>query len=119
MKTLLIAVAALSMLGCTNAGRIINGDLTAYDDNTKYRVDEAEGGFKLSVVYEKYQFVKDRDEMADEGMAKLNRIAAEIAAKSGKQIKPLDKDFVKIGTGRQGLSGTTSWAGIARVEFKD
>ncbi len=119
MKTLLIAVATLSLLGCTNAGRIVSGDLTDYDDSTKYRVDEAEGGFKLSVVYEKYQFVKDRDEMSEEGMEKLRRIASEIAAKSGKQIKPLDKDFVKIGTGRHGLSGTTSWAGIARVEFKD
>lgn len=113
------AALLLLMVGCTSAGRFISGDLTPYDENTKYRVDPADGGFKLSVLYEKYQFVKNRDEMADEGMERLRRIASELAEKDGKKIKPLDKDFIKIGTGRQGLSGTTSWAGIARVEYRD
>lgn len=116
------AIAAcllLSLASCTSAQRFIKGDLVPYDENTKYRIDEMEEGFKLSVLYEKYQFAKDRDSVADDGFERLQSIAMEIACERGKKIKQLDRDFIKIGTGRDWLKGVTSWAGIAKVEYRD
>lgn len=107
------------IIGCTSAGRFIHGELTDYDEHTKYRVDDIEGGFKLSVLYEQYQFVKDRDEVAENAMQVFRKIAIEQAKERGHTIKPIDPDFMKIGTGRSGLGGTTSWSGIAKIEYKD
>lgn len=119
MRLTITILAVLSVMGCTSAGRFISADLTRYDDSTKYRVDDLDGGFKLSVLYEQHQFVKDRDEVASNAMEKFRKIAAEMASQRGHTIKPIDPDFIKTGTGRSGLSGTTSWSGIAKIEFKD
>lgn len=121
MKGLWRVCMLLSVLaaGCAGVVDYSRGNLVRYDENTRYHVRQFPNGMQVSVRTDVYQFIPIPSSVAEQGMSSLRFIAKEEAAKLGKSIRPIADEDVKFSSGRDILTGTTSWSGTVIVAFQE
>ena len=112
-----VLVLALLAGACTSTLPFTNTPLKPYDSNTKFAIDDFDGGFQITVDYTKYMFISEMDAMNEVGVSKLIHIAEKEALKIGKKIEPIDATKIVKSLGRNGLTGVTSWSGTAKVMY--
>jgi hypothetical protein len=115
----IVVLVSLLAAGCAGVVDYSRGNLQRYDDNTRYHVRHFPNGMQVSVRTDVYQFIPIPSSVTEQGMSSLRFIAREQAAKLGKSIKPISDEEVKFSSGRDILTGTTSWSGTAIVKFQD
>ena len=115
----IIALISLLAAGCAGVVDYSRGNLVRYDENTRYHIKQLPSGMQVSVRTDVYQFIPIPSSVTEQGMSSLRFIAREQAAKLGKSIKPILDEDVKFSSGRDILTGTTSWSGTAIVMFQD
>jgi hypothetical protein len=117
-----IALVLLLLLaggsGCATPMKYGDKPLEVYDRDTRYRIDEKEGGFMVTVFYSRYQFIPESTAVATACKSSLTAIAHEFADSRRKKIKPVDEQRIRISMGRNGFTGITSCSATVPVEFK-
>jgi S1-C subfamily serine protease len=113
-----IAVALVLCTGCTTPADIAGQPLLAYNKHTSYRIDDVENGFRLTVVYSRYQFVPDSSVVANAGWTTMLTIARETATARGRELQPPGGARLRSAIDRNGLSGMTSWLATGEFEYR-
>ena len=118
MKSLLIILPLIFLVGCATHVSHTNIPLSTYDKDTEYGTEEHEDGFAITVYYSRYQFIPESEAVATACKSQLTAIAWEHSDKIGKEIKPVNDQRIRISMGRNGLSGITSCQATAIVKWK-
>jgi hypothetical protein len=105
----LITIASITLLtGCATPVGHSNIPLSTYDKDTEYGIEPREDGFGITIYYSRYQFIPESNAVATACKSQLTSIAWEHAEKSGKKIKPMNEQRIKVSMGRNGITGITS-----------
>lgn len=105
--------------GCTTPVSHTASQMTAYDKDTEFVIDERPDGFTLTISYSRYQFIPESNSLSVACKSALTALAWEIAEKKGKKIRPLNEQRIRLSLGRNGLTGITSCQANAIVEWTD
>lgn len=114
---ILIGITAF-LASCATPVGYTEKELSRYDKNTTYRVDDRPDGFTLTMYYSRYQFIPESDAVLASAKSNLTSICYDVADSKGKEIKPINEQRIKMSMGRNGLSGITSWTGIVKAFYK-
>lgn len=107
----------VSLMSCATPTLYTDKPLQAYDQDTKYNVDEKDNGFVVNVYYSRYQFLPESNVIAAACKSIITNIAYEIAEVKGKKIKDINDNKIKISMGRNEITGITSCSISVRVEY--
>lgn len=115
-----ILLLTLSFLfsGCATPVSHVNLPMSTYDKDTEYSISPRENGFSITIYYSRYQFIPESDVVATACKSQLTAIAWENADATGKKIKPINEQRIRISMGRNGLSGITSCQANAIIEWQ-
>lgn len=116
MPRIIAALHPLLVAGCA-ADRYTNKEMTKYDENTEYRVEEQEDGFTLYFWYERFIAFGSQKQTAELGKAKLLNIAYELADERRKEIKTVNEQRIKSNTGKT-FWDISSWSAMVKVFWK-
>ena len=108
----------LLLASCATPVGYTEKELSRYDKNTTYRVDERDDGFTITTYYSRYQFIPESDAVLIAAKSNLTSICYDVADSKGIEIKPINEQRIKMSMGRNGLSGITSWTGIVKAFYK-
>lgn len=112
-----ISVAAL-LAACTTP-MPQGGPKADVDRDTGVSVQERPDGFVVSVAYSRYQFIPETQAVMAACRSQLLATAHDVAERKGRAIQPIDEQRIRISTGRNGLTGTTSCEASVPVMWKN
>ena len=119
MKKITVIFAVIAMLvGCTAPAKFTSQETLHYDKDTRYVIEDVSDGFILSVNYSRYQFIPESESVARACKSQLTSIAWERSDQTGRKIKPVNEQRIKISMGRNGLTGITSCHAQVKVEWE-
>ena len=107
------------LAACTTPVSHTASQMTTYDKDTEYVIDERLDGFALTITYSRYQFIPESGSLTSACKSVLTALAWEISEKKGRKIRPLNEQRVRLSLGRNGLTGITSCQANAIVEWAD
>jgi hypothetical protein len=115
-----ISIIALTffLVSCATPVGYTEEELSRYDKNTTYRIDERDDGFTITMYYSRYQFIPESDAVSVAAKSNLTSICYEVADSKGVKIKPINEQRIKMSMGRNGFSGITSWTGAVKAFYK-
>ena len=101
MKKLSAVLVLVAMLaGCSKRETIPPQEVLRYDNETKFAVEEVSDGFTLTVDYTVVQtFPMFSASFVRECKSKLTSIAQELSDKTGRKIKPINEESIKVSGG--------------------
>jgi hypothetical protein len=88
-----------------------------YDKFTEYKVDSADGGFTITVIYSQYQYSPDLAAIATACKSALTALAYDIAEKQGKKLEPINEQRIRLATERNLTNGVTSCVATTPAQF--
>jgi len=115
---LILISITVFLASCATPVGYTEKELSRYDKNTTYRVDERTNGFTVTMYYSRYQFIPESDAVLAAAKSNLTSICYDVADSKGKEIKPINEQRIKMSMGRNGLSGITSWTGTVKAFYK-
>jgi PBP1b-binding outer membrane lipoprotein LpoB len=113
-----IIALTVFLVSCATPVGYTEKELSRYDKNTTYRVDERADGFTVTMYYSRYQFIPESDAVLASAKSNLTAICYDVADSKGKEIKQINEQRIKMSMGRNGLSGITSWTGSVKAFYK-
>jgi hypothetical protein len=113
-----ILALVVGLMGCTTPAQFTHQGMLPYDNHTGYVVENTDDGFLLTVNYSRYQFWPESSAAAVACRSRLTSIAWELADKTGKKIKPINEQRIRISMGRNEWTGITSCQAQAKVEWE-
>ena len=117
LPPVLLAGLVLLSAGCTHPSQYTEEGVTRFDDRTTYRITNTDKGFRVLVNYEEYQFVPSRWRVHSVCRARLVSLAEQHARKAKRYILPIDERLIRVDSGRNIVSGTTSCTATYDVEW--
>lgn len=108
---------ALMLGGCATPATYTSAPMKAYDKDTSYSVEEAPGGFVVTVEYSRYQFIPESGAVQTSCRQQLTSIAHEEAKRRGRALAPVNEQQMKISMGRNGFTGITSCSASVPAVF--
>ncbi|WP_428897454.1 hypothetical protein [Parelusimicrobium proximum] len=106
-------------MACATTGSNTDTPLTKYDKNTTYFITDRDTGFGVTVYHSKYQFVPKSNAVAASCKSSLMAIAWQYADDKGKEIEPIEDQWIRVSMDRNGLTGITSCQANAIAKWKD
>ena len=105
--------------GCATPVAYTTQPMTRLDQHAEYAVEDFDGGFTLTILYQRYQFIPESDAVDNAASSQLLSLAHDIADRRGKALKPINEQRVKKSMGRNGLTGITSWTGTVKAFYSE
>ena len=118
MRNILVGLMILGLAACATPVSHTNIPLSTYDKDTEYGIEERPDGFAITVYYSRYQFIPESNALATACKSQLTAIAWEHSDKTGKPIKQINEQRIRISMGRNGLTGITSCQAYAVAEWQ-
>jgi hypothetical protein len=119
MKILILLSAfVLFVTGCATPVSHTNIPVSTYDKDTEYGIEETNTGFGITVYYSRYQFIPESSAVSIACKSQLTSIAWEHADKSGRPIKQINEQRIRVSMGRNGITGITSCQAYGVAEWK-
>jgi hypothetical protein len=112
-------VLLLLMVGCAAERYTPEEKMKLWSDGaTEYAVEDTEDGFNLSLFHSRWQFFRSSAAIEKTGKEAMYAIADEVAAERKRPIGDISDRRIKSNMGRT-FWGTTSWAAMVRVLWKE
>lgn len=118
MRIAYLAAACLTLAACASPVTYTDKPMAAFDKDTDYAIEDAPGGFNLTIRYGRYQYLPEPGSIAVGCRVAFNNVAQGIAARKGREIQPVDEQKIQVSLGRNGISGVTSCSANAMVAWK-
>lgn len=119
MKLLIIALGmGLLLMGCSDAVVLTEKPLTKLDRQTSYAIEERDGGFYITVLQRVSQFFPEIGPVLEQCKSSITSIAYDYADNLDREIKPINPQRIRLTTGRNGFTATTSCSASVLVKWK-
>ena len=111
----IFATVLLLVNGCSTPTRYVDEQMIHLDKDTKYHVEDFDGGFVLTVEYSRYQFASESEAVDKVATSQMLSLAYDIAEERGETIKPINEQRIRKSMGRNEITGITSWSGTVKI----
>lgn len=112
-------ICAVAVGGCTKPSQYSETDVVDLDDNTSYRITEIDGGFRILVNYDEYQWWPSRGRSHQACRDILIRTAEQHSQQMKRKIVAINENLIRVDSGRNILTGYTTCTATYKVEWKD
>ncbi|MEA1084214.1 hypothetical protein SFC76_08060 [Sphingomonas sp. CD22] len=116
-KTLALAVT-LALTACTHPADVSRPLTEVGDKNAHFAIKETPTGFSVDVKYSRYQFVPEAGALLDACRSLVTSRAYDEAKARGREIEPIDKQTIRVSTGRNIIKARTACRAFAEAKWK-